>query len=209
MLSFIPTPIALIEQALPCVNKALNSALDLDPVAAAAVAQIADQCLEIACEDPELTLHITFAASWVKLQMGPAEQPQAILHGRLTDLLRLVADGKLTSAVTIEGDTTLLTTLQKLARSYRPDLARALTFLEPKQADAIANLAEAGLSALQNLADVVGDTLKRKAGEHFSTSADVTTLLQDLDQLRMRVDRLATKITEREAKVGSAHSDAG
>ena len=58
--------------------------------------------------------------------------------------------------------------------------------------------AEMGLKGLQSLIEGVGSSVQKTASDSFVAQDELDSLLTGIDELRLRVDRLAAKVSQRE-----------
>ena len=144
----------------------------------------------------------------MQLQPGPAQEPNVVVTGDASSLLGwLLPSGLLPNGqaqqpgqgVTITGDdTTLLETVAAL-RSFNPDFATTLgDLLGADQASSLLGNAEAGLKGLKSMVMGLNAGAQQQAHTHFVQRDDLDELLNGIDNLRLRIDRLAAKVRRQE-----------
>ena len=190
-----------------------RQALQSDPVLAARLAQLQGNVVELQCTVPAATWHLQIEADQVRTVSGPAPHPQAVVRGSLPALSRWLLPGGGSADLEISGDQVLLMELADLLKSFSPDLAQPLNqLLGPELAGSLIGGAELGLQALQSLLEGAGRTVQKQATDTFVQRPQLNEFLDGVDELRLRVDRLAARIDaaarqrrDREAKGGHEH----
>ncbi len=178
------------------VTQVSRAALDSDPSLRARLQALEGQCVEVQCTTPPVTWHILIEGGEAATRPGPAPAPQVVVRGHALALAAALTPGDAGTQLEISGDNTLLTDLLHILRSFQPDLAGPMSRL--LGADTAANLlgsAELGLQGLQSLFQGLGQTVSDQAAANFVSSGQLDSLLTGIDQLRLRVDRLAAKVT--------------
>lgn len=180
------------------VNRAANATLDLDPKAASRLAASEGHRARLVAELPgtgEKSFTLSVVRGRLVLTPHGETEPNVVVRGSLPALLSMLAGGRSTGPVTIEGDVGVLEELAAVFKGFAPDLAEPLSKLVGESsADGIMNAAEAGLALLRSAAEATGASLRRGVGERFATRTRVNVLLDRLDDARERSDRLAARI---------------
>ncbi len=175
-----------------------NRAIDADPDMRLRLNQLEGRAIELNLTNPTTQWHLQVLAGRLALRPGRAETPNDIVTGGAIDLaswlLRQDASG-----VEITGDdTTLLETLAAL-RSYNPEFQESLgQIFGPQFSERVVGGAEAGLRGIQSVLQALGSGLEQEATERFVKRENLDDLLTNIDDLRLRVDRLAANIRAKE-----------
>ena len=186
-----------------CVNLICRQAAALDPGLERKMASIAGQVIEIRCTTPAKTWHLKLDDTSMVLHNGPATNPNVAIQGSAPNLLKALASGGSSTEIEINGDETVLLELSALIKDFYPDLVTPLgVVLGDKRAGKVAATLEMGLSVLTNFASNLGEDIAQTAGakvaDRFTTTEAFADHLNELDTLRLRVDRLSAKISRRE-----------
>lgn len=175
-------------------------ALASDPQTTAALTKLDGRVLEIQVTQPPITWHMTFATSGLRLHPGQAEQPHLIVRGDAIALISWLM-GKTDSQIQVDGDAGMLLALSALFQHINPDPAAALSsVLGPQRAADLLATAEMGLAGVKSALQGVGLSLKDTAAENFVDHNSFNDLLGGIDDLRLRVDRLAANIKAKERR---------
>ncbi len=185
------------------VNLICRQAAALDPGLDRKMASIAGQVIEIRCTTPAKTWHLKLDDTSMVLHNGPATNPNVAIQGSAPNLLKALASGGSSTEIQINGDETVLLELSALIKDFYPDLVTPLgVVLGDKRAGKVAATLEMGLSVLTNFASNLGEDIAQTAGakvaDRFTTTEAFADHLNELDTLRLRVDRLSAKISRRE-----------
>lgn len=185
------------------VNLICRQAAALDPGLERKMASIAGQVIEIRCTTPAKTWHLKLDDTSMVLHNGPATNPNVAIQGSAPNLLKALASGGSSTEIEINGDETVLLELSALIKDFYPDLVTPLgVVLGDKRAGKVAATLEMGLSVLTNFASNLGEDIAQTAGakvaDRFTTTEAFADHLNELDTLRLRVDRLSAKISRRE-----------
>jgi len=189
-----------------------NRSLALDPASRARLEGLEGSRVQITADLPfgprDLTL--TVAAGRLRCFARADAAPHAVVRGRPQDLAAwlLGSAGASGSAgagdsqgVSIDGDTTLLGQLTGVLRDYRPDLEQPLArVLGAEAARTALGTAELALASLRSALQGVGRTARAGAAETFVDRRQAARLLDELDDLRMRVDRLGARVAAEEQR---------
>lgn len=176
-----------------------SSALNTDAALRARLQALAGRCIEIQCTAPPVTWHLTITDEGIETKHGPAPAAQVSVRGRAIDLASWLIPGESSTHVNIDGDETMLLEIIDMLRDFNPDFAASLGKIVG--ADAAATLlgtAEMGLKGLRSLLQGVGDSVQQQVSGHFVQPDHLDALLSGIDELRLRVDRLAAKVSQRE-----------
>lgn len=218
MTSESPLPLAarqLIAVVSDLVGRAADAAVALDPVTSARLLALEEQHLRLEVELPSvgmgqaaaralaLTFTVSLDAGRIRLRhhADPADAPpaHAIVSGPASALLLFLGPGRsaapLPAELRISGDVGLVEALKALASGYVPDIGGPLQqVLGPRAATGFLNafeLVQGGLRAvLQMGADVAEDAARRVFADRPLTAS----LLDELDDLRLLVDRVEARV---------------
>jgi len=189
-----------LAQALGALaNTVGGQALDMDPNTATKLREMAGSVVEIQCLQPPMAWHITVGVSSLTVATGEHEAPHAIVAGSPADLVGWLF-GSASKNLQISGDDTLLAELVEIAKAYSPDFTAPLgAMFGPGLAQTLMGTAELGLSSLVSLFEGIGESIKDHGQAHFVGDNQFDKFLNQVDELRLRVDRLAARINEHES----------
>lgn len=173
-------------------------AIESDPRLRARLQALDGQCLELQCTAPPSTWHVIVTDGTLLTQPGAAPAPQVIVRGHAMALAAALAPGSPAAGqLEINGDNTLALELLDILRDFQPDLAEPMSrIFGPDAAATLVGTAELGLKSMQSLLSGVGQSMSDTAAANFVRSTQLDNLLTGIDRLRLRVDRLAAKVTE-------------
>lgn len=191
-----------------------NKGLDLDPVSRARLGALEGSRLQITVEMPApLTgrdLGLTVLAERLRFFPHAPEAPHAVIRGTPAALAAWALGGAADSArpsvrsderLFIDGDVALVQELGELLRGYRPDLGGPLErLLGPDLAGTALGTLELAGAALRSALEGVGHTVREGGARVFAGRAGAERFLDDLDDLRLRIDRLAARVTAEERR---------
>jgi len=99
------------------------------------------------------------------------------------------------------GDETLVDEFVTIIRSFEPELDAPLRrMIGPETADFLRGVAELGFRGARFLIDDLGASAKAAARDRFVDETKFDAFLKEVDELRLRIDRLAAKIADRERR---------
>ncbi|MEM9621505.1 MAG: SCP2 sterol-binding domain-containing protein [Pseudomonadota bacterium] len=189
-------------------TKVSNQALNIDPQLRARLQQLSGNTVEINCSLPASVWHLTIVGSSLQLGQGPATAPQVIVAGTAMDLAGWLfqRSSQNASRLRIEGDETLLLEIAGMLRDFEPDLQDPLgQLLGPQLATSVLGTAEMGLKGIRSMLEGMGRNLQQSpagadSGQSFRAEQQeqLNALLNGIDELRLRVDRLAARVNEQE-----------
>lgn len=132
-------------------------------------------------------------------------QPNAIVRGSMPALFAwLTGSDDAGSTLTFEGDEAVLAELTGILTNFEPDLAEPLTtFLGADAADNLIGVAETAFASLRSVLQGLGNAVQDTAGRSYVNSPNLSTLLNGLDDLQLRIDRLAAKVQAAEKRRGA------
>ncbi len=173
-----------------------NRGLALDPTSRARLTALEGRVVLVTIELPLAAreLFITVDRGRLRLLTRAGEAPNAAVRGRPPDLLAWLA-GAAGPGVEIEGDTTVLGELAAVLRNYRPDLERPLAGIVGGDAARTAiGSVELALSGLRSAFEGTRHTARAGAARAFVDRRQLDRLLDELDDLQLRVDRLGARV---------------
>ncbi|NOX51773.1 MAG: SCP2 sterol-binding domain-containing protein [Gammaproteobacteria bacterium] len=164
--------------------------------------------IQIECTIPSITWHLLIQDTALIYAHGKTEKPNVIVRGNLNSLASQLVLGNAKGGVEVEGDETLLLELMEMLTEFKPDLENHLAKIFGTQtASTLLGTAEMGMRGFQSVLEGIGRSVKQQAGGNFLQHRQFDVLLTSIDDLRLRVDRLAANITLQEQKrdPGSKH----
>jgi ubiquinone biosynthesis protein UbiJ len=187
-----------------------NATIGLDAAGAARLGALEGNRVLIRSQVPQglpgpagLSFTLEVRGGRLRLLPGAAATPNAIVTGGLADLAGwAVSRGRHTPpGLRLEGDTRLLETLAEIAADYRPDLERPLgRIVGAGNANRMIAAAEVAFAGLRSLLQGAATGAKQGAGRWFATHAALDAFLDELDQLRLDVDRLGARVAAAERR---------
>lgn len=181
-----------------------NATLALDPAGAARLATLEGRTIELRARMPGAADAVfSLRIQHGRLRLVPAVHgtPDTIVTGTLPDLLGwALSRGRHTPpGLRIDGDTGLLEALAAVAEGFAPDLEAPLErFMGADAAGRVAAAAELTFAGLRTLFDGAAGGLRRGAAQWFATAPAANAFLDELDDLKLRVDRLAARVERAE-----------
>jgi ubiquinone biosynthesis accessory factor UbiJ len=194
------------------VGRAADAAVRLDPVARARLEALEDQQLRLEIDmpavgvssgvGPRLTFTVTVSAGQFRLrhhaEVADAPAAHAIVSGPASAFMSFLAPARaaaLPAGLRISGDIALVEAFQALAAGYAPDFSEPLgRVFGPRVVAGLLDafeLAGAGLrTVLQIGADAAGDAARRVFADRPLTLA----FLDELDELRLLLDRVEARV---------------
>lgn len=136
------------------------------------------------------------------LEAGSQAEAHAVVSGALPDIVQTFftppggSDNPAnTSRVRIEGDEAVLQAVAALFRDLQPDLAEPLAKVIGREAaDNLIGAAEAGLAFLRSAAESLATGARKQAEHAWVTDQAQDSLLNRVDDLRLRIDRLDARV---------------
>lgn len=197
-----------------------NATLALDPTGTARLAELNGSRAVVRARAPaalragpqELAFTFSVEQGRLRLRTGSVEHPHAVVSGSLGDLISwAISRGRETPAgLRIEGDTRLFETIAALASDYRPDLQGPLArLLGPTAAARLMDAAELAAAGVRSVLQTAASGVRQEAGEWFATERAVAGFLDELDELRLAVDRLQARVDAAEARAASRPTATG
>ena len=183
-------------------NAVTERALASDPATRARLASLAGKSIEIDCTAPPMqwTLHVEAAA--LRIASGPCSEPAAIVRGNALQLSSWLLPGT-GQGVHVEGDALLLTQLREVFTEFAPDIAEPLSrIVGAGTADTLIGTVEMGLKSLSGALAGVRDEARHRSSNLFVQQGEFDRLLDGIDTLRLRVDRLAARVKREEDRQG-------
>jgi len=192
----------MIEETIAVVATNLSRAsLGSDPTMRVRLLALEGRLVKVVCELPTLTFFFMVKDGGLICRSAADEKPNVIVTGNGAGLARWLSTPTRIDGVRIEGDEAVLLELSTALAEFSPDLLAPLTrLLGPEAAQTLLGGAELAVSAFRSAAEGVGIALEKTAASRFVTRADTNALLDALDELRLRIDRLASRIKDEEQR---------
>lgn len=192
----------MIEDAIATVATNLSRAsLGTDPAMRERLLNLEGRLLKINCTVPAFSFFLLVKGGELLCSSTLDETPNVVVTGDGADLARWLSAPARIDGIQIEGDEAVLLELSTALAGFSPYLLSPLTrFLGPVTAQTLLGGAELAVSAFRSAAEGVGLALEKTAASRFVTRADTNALLDALDELRLRIDRLASRIKDEEQR---------
>lgn len=179
-------------------NAISRQALATDPVLRSRLEALEGSTIEIQCTAPPATWTLFVTGATLRLESGAAAAPRAIVRGTALTLGSWLLPGQ-NDDVEIDGDALLLANLRDIFRDFTPDLATPLAnALGSDAAATLLGTAELGLKSLQSALTGMRESLTTRSSAAFVQRPEFDELLDGIDALRLRVDRLAARVRRHE-----------
>ena len=180
----------LADMATTISNKALNA----DPDLKEKLVALNGRVIEIECTAPATVGHMSAQGGRLLFSPGPAELPNVRVKGTAVNLGKWLTQMQAEDLI-IDGDHNVLLEFLNLAQSFDPDVEGTLTgILGTDLASRAVGTAELGLRGLHSLVQGVGHTIADNTSAQFVRKDEFDNLLDGIDELRLRVDRLSENI---------------
>jgi len=188
-----------------------NASLRLDPASVSRLGALNGQSvrLEVIMPGQVAPSPFTLVINDGRIDLHPLERPRpnVIARGRLQDFMAWFAAPEKATRMTVDGDEALLQEIAGIFRRFRPALPAQLNdLMGGPLTDSMLSIAEAALAALRSAADGVGSTARQELTRRYVSSSQMGELLDQLDELRLRADRLAARVGAQEARAGVGKS---
>ena len=198
-----------------------NATLDLDPAGAARLAALDGTRVLIRTSAPtlapvisgeptggatDLVFSLKVSGERLRLFYGPIDAPDVIVTGSPTVLIgwALSRGRNRAPGLRIDGDSHRLDALAEIVRTFTPDLARPLGRLFGAEgASQLLGAAELAFAGLRSVIEGAGAGLKQGSAQWFATREGLQAFLDELDELRIDVDRLAARVAAVEGRSSS------
>ncbi len=188
-----------------------NASLNLDPSSAARLSKLDGTSIRIIAEFPPplSARHFTLRIENTRLRLYPHEiaNPNVIIGGPISDLARWLQagesaePGRPTGHLRIDGDSTVLQEVSALFSGFAPDLTRPLAGIIGREAaDNLVGMGELAMAGLRSALEGVSGSFRHSASERFVSRPQLDQLLDSIDDMRLRIDRLAARVSAEEAR---------
>lgn len=181
-----------------------NKALSTDPDMQETLARLNGRIIEVECTAPALTGHVVIDGEQMVFEIGEAQCPHVRIKGNAQNLLKWLTQRDPEDLI-IDGDHNVLLEFLDLAQRFDPDVEHTLSAIVGRDIAAkAADAAELSLKSLQSVAQSIAqgleDTVQKRAYARFVSKDEFDTLLDGIDELRLRVDRLSANLKQRDSK---------
>lgn len=196
-----------------------NASLNLDPSSAARLSRLDGRSIRIIAEfPPPLSVrHFTLRIENARMRLYPYDiaDPNVIIRGPIPDLARWLQtggpddtgrpqgrrQGRPQGRLRIDGDAAVLQEVGEMFSSFAPDLTGPLTgIIGADAADNLLGIGELAVAGLRSALEGVGGSLRQSASERFVNRPQLDQLLDSIDDMRLRIDRLAARVSAEEAR---------
>ena len=184
-----------------------NRSLDLDPASRARLSALEGRRLQLSTTlpGPLGRRDFTLMVSGGRLRLSPhaAAEPHVIVRGSAPDLLAwlLGGEGAERGRLDIDGDSTVLAELRAAIAAFRPELGEPLRRLVGDELTQTAlGAAELALATLRSALEGVQQSMRDGAAHAFVDRRQCERFLDELDELRLRVDRLDARVQAEEQR---------
>jgi len=191
---------SILDDVLSTVGSNLARAgLGLDPGMRARLEAIEGRTIQIVSTAPSVAVFLLVSDGELNVRATHADKPHTVVTGTGPALAAWLAAPQRIDRVSVSGDETVLMEVAAALAAYSPDLLTPLTNLLGRDSTrTLLGGAELAVSALRSAAEGMGNAIEQSAASRFVTREDTNALIDVLDELRLRIDRLAARVHERE-----------
>lgn len=188
--------------ALVAMEQAVNAALALDPNTLRRLARLAGKVIAIDIRGSGMRIYVAPQANGLRLMGHYDGEVDTTLHGAPLSLLRMstgrAGEGLFSGAVTIEGDVEIGQQLQRIMHGLDIDWEEHISRLTGdvighQIGQTVRGIAGFGKQALTTFGLNLGEYLQEERGV-LPANAQLDAFINDVDTLRMAVDRLDARI---------------
>ncbi len=217
------TPSPLESLLVRVAGEVSSQTLKLDPASHPRLQALAGTRIRFEVLPPDLpglpgvareprTLLLSVEPDALQLEAGSDAEAHAVVSGTLPDIARSFFGSAAESdkptnetLLRIDGDEAALQAVATLFRELEPDLAEPLSkVLGREAADNLIGAAEAGLAFLRSAAESLASGARQEATKAWVSDQAQSALMDRLDDLRLRVDRLDARVSLAESRPASA-----
>ncbi len=181
--------------AAQLMEAAANAALAMDPIAQQALLSRDGQRVALACTRPEIDLEISVQGDRLAILNRATTDAHARVSGEAADLLQGLWQHTPTG-VTIDGDESLVVALRDVFSQLELDFAKPLALiLGPDRANTIVGAGEAALGGASAALKAGAEGFRQDVTSTMATWSDAEPLLDSIDHLRERLDRLDARVS--------------
>jgi ubiquinone biosynthesis protein UbiJ len=184
-----------------------NTSLNLDPSSAARLSKLDGRSIRIIANFPPplSTKHFTLRVENARLRLYPHDmaQPNVIIEGTIAELASWLQGGQSAErgSPRIDGDATVLQEVGGLFRGFAPDPSGPLAGVIGRDAaENLLGIGELAVAGLRSVAEGVSVYVRQSASERFAGRPQLDQLLDAMDDMRLRIDRLAARVSAEEAR---------
>jgi len=197
-----------------------SQTLKLDPTSHPRLQALAGTRIRFDVTPPELpgvpaaaneprTVLLTVHEDALTLDAGGDKEAHAVVNGTLPDIARVffgpAAEDNKSANVRIEGDEAALQAVAALFKDLQPDLAEPLAQVIGRDAaDSLIGAAEAGVALLRSAVESLATGARKEVRNTWLTDQAQESLLDRMDDLRLRIDRLDARIRLAEERAAPA-----
>lgn len=187
------------------VAELINRTLALDPANASRLSALEGRRLQLSSAFPaplgQRDLTITVRAGALRLIPRPEPEPHVIVQAAPAELAAWITSRGARGSVRIDGDSAVLQELTALLRDFHPDLAAPLAaLLGPEQASRALGGLELAFAGVRSLFQGAGYSVRDGAVQTFVDRPAANRLLDDIQDLRLRVERLGARVSAEEQR---------
>jgi ubiquinone biosynthesis protein UbiJ len=197
----VTAPSPLEDLIAGILSSAGNAVLNLDPASAPRLAELEGKTMALRALLPggrEQTFVVTVGAgqlAWVAGADAESQRPNVMVTGRVPDIAALLRNPDHAEGVVIDGDEQVLAAFAAVLTRFHPDLAGPIgNVIGPEAADGLIGLAEAGIAFMKSAADTLEHMARDGAGSAFVAETDFDRLLDRMEGLTLRIDRLNARL---------------
>ncbi|MCZ6640512.1 MAG: hypothetical protein O7F71_02960 [Gammaproteobacteria bacterium] len=187
------------------LDRLANASLNLDPQSTSRLKRLDGHMVRL---EGEMSKNVSPRIFTLKVESGhlsfyphALSEPNVIVKGKLADLGAWLLSRGASANVAIVGDETVLQELQAVFRDFEPDLGKPLSNLIGSQvAEDLLGTVELAFAALRSAVEGAGSAIKHSAAGRYADEARLNALLDGIDNVRMRTDRVAARIRAEESR---------
>ena len=177
------------------IEDPINYLLATIPEAEEHLEKLEGQRIEILIHETKRPFQLHFQGLSVHITESLSAKPNAILSGKVSDIIETLVDGKTTKSVTIDGNESTLLSVLTLVSLLPAELIESLPFVLTGKRFGISLSAGEELSRFSSkFKDLFIEGLMPQAHGVFSSKQDSDYFYTELALLRDRIDDIASRL---------------
>jgi len=192
----------ILSSALSGAESLVNTMLSQDSAAQKKILAMSGKVLRIHCEKPSTTITIQVVEDRIFILQGNDLEPDSTISGKAYALMKLLMTRSTTSlhrdGITISGDTGVPGGLQEILQDLDIDWEYQLSNII---GDIPTQLIADGMAVAKNFIQTAGSNFQEDIAHYlvtekklFPEEPELESFYHDVDNLRLRLDRLAARI---------------
>lgn len=201
----------ILSSALSGAESLVNTLLSQDSAARKKTLALSGKVLRVECEKPSITITIQVVEDRVFILQGNDLEPDSTISGKAHALLKLLITRSSASlhrdGIKISGDTGVLGGFQEIFQDLDIDWEYQLSNII---GDIPTQLIADGITAARNFFQTAGSNIQEDIAQYlvtekklFPEEPELESFYNDVDNLRLRIDRLTARVNKLEPAISS------